>query len=73
MRGAWSIIAGPFTWQYRAGGPLQRLPGDRSGLEMPMRSWLRIAQGYGCLNVITWFESHPLLGLLNFGWENCNR
>jgi len=35
-------------------------------LEMPMRSWLRIAQGYGCLNVITWYESHPLLELLNF-------
>lgn len=35
-------------------------------LEMPMRAWLRIAQGYGCLNIITWYESHPLLELLNF-------
>jgi alpha-ribazole phosphatase len=35
-------------------------------LEIPVRAWLRIAQGYGCLNIITWYESHPLLELLNF-------
>ena len=35
-------------------------------LEMPMRTWLRLAQGYGCLNIITWYESYPVLELLNF-------
>jgi alpha-ribazole phosphatase len=35
-------------------------------LGMPMRNWLRLAQGYGCLNVITWYELHPMLELLNF-------
>jgi alpha-ribazole phosphatase len=35
-------------------------------LETPMRAWLRIAQGYGCLNIITWYGSHPMLELLNF-------
>jgi alpha-ribazole phosphatase len=35
-------------------------------LEMPMRTWLRLAQGYGCLNIITWYESYPMLELLNF-------
>ena len=35
-------------------------------LEMPMRTWLRLAQGYGCLNIITWYESFPMLELLNF-------
>jgi alpha-ribazole phosphatase len=35
-------------------------------LEMPMRTWLRLAQGYGCLNIISWYESYPVLELLNF-------
>jgi alpha-ribazole phosphatase len=35
-------------------------------LEMPMRTWLRLAQGYGCLNIIAWYESYPVLELLNF-------
>ncbi len=34
-------------------------------LGMPMRNWLRLAQDYGCLNVITWYEHHPMLELLN--------
>jgi alpha-ribazole phosphatase len=34
-------------------------------LGMPMRNWLRLAQDYGCLNVITWYELHPMLELLN--------
>jgi alpha-ribazole phosphatase len=34
-------------------------------LEMPMRNWLRLAQDYGCLNVITWYELRPMLELLN--------
>ncbi|MGH9768393.1 MAG: alpha-ribazole phosphatase [Blastocatellia bacterium] len=36
-------------------------------LEMPMRNWLRLAQDYGCLNVITWYELQPMLELQNFG------
>ena len=34
-------------------------------LGMPVRNWLRLAQDYGCLNVITWYEHHPMLELLN--------
>jgi alpha-ribazole phosphatase len=34
-------------------------------LEAPMRNWLRLAQDYGCLNIITWYESYPVLELLN--------
>jgi alpha-ribazole phosphatase len=34
-------------------------------LGMPMRNWLRLAQDYGCLNVITWYDLHPRLELLN--------
>jgi alpha-ribazole phosphatase len=34
-------------------------------LGMPMRNWLRLTQDYGCLNVITWHELHPMLELLN--------
>jgi broad specificity phosphatase PhoE len=34
-------------------------------LGMPMRNWLQLAQDYGCLNVITWYELHPSLELLN--------
>lgn len=34
-------------------------------LGMPLRNWLRLAQDYGCLNVITWYELHPMLELLN--------
>jgi alpha-ribazole phosphatase len=40
-------------------------------LEMPMRNWLRLAQGYGCLNVITWHSLHPMLELLNFESGDC--
>ncbi len=36
-----------------------------SVLEMPMRNWLRLSQDYGCLNVISWYELHPMLELLN--------
>ena len=42
-------------------------------LEMTMRTWLRLAQGYGCLNFIDWYDGQPLLHLLNFstrgGWD----
>jgi alpha-ribazole phosphatase len=42
-------------------------------LGMPMRNWLRLAQDYGCLNVITWYELNPMLELLNFGSGDCLR
>jgi hypothetical protein len=35
-----------------------------------MRNWLRLAQGYGCLNVITWYELHPMLELLNLSEDS---
>jgi alpha-ribazole phosphatase len=41
-------------------------------LGIPMRNWLRLGQGYGCLNVITWYELHPMLELLNFESGNCH-
>jgi len=34
-------------------------------LGIPMRNWLRLAQDYGCLNVIIWYEFQPVLELLN--------
>jgi alpha-ribazole phosphatase len=34
-------------------------------LEIPMRNWLRLAQDYGCLNVITWHDLQPMLVSLN--------
>jgi alpha-ribazole phosphatase len=39
-------------------------------LGMPMRNWLRLAQSYGCLNVITWYESYPMLEILNAKLED---
>ena len=36
-----------------------------SALEMPMKNWLRLAQGYGCVNVIEWYVSNPFLVSLN--------
>ena len=35
-------------------------------LEMPMRTWLRLAQGYGCLNIIDWYVPNPVIQSLNF-------
>ena len=37
-----------------------------SVLQMPMRTWLRLAQEYGCLNAIDWYELNPVLRILNF-------
>jgi alpha-ribazole phosphatase/probable phosphoglycerate mutase len=34
-------------------------------LEMPMRTWLRLAQEYGCISVIDWYEGNPTLQVLN--------
>jgi len=35
------------------------------GLEMPAKYWLRLAQDYGCLNVIEWYNHNPTVRLLN--------
>jgi len=34
-------------------------------LEMPMHTWLRVALGYGCVNIVDWYEATPSLELLN--------
>lgn len=36
-----------------------------SALGIPVRNWLRLAQDYGCLNVIDWYGGAPVLQLLN--------
>ncbi|MGH9960273.1 MAG: histidine phosphatase family protein [Pyrinomonadaceae bacterium] len=36
-----------------------------SALGMPARNWLRLAQAYGCLNVIDWYDHNPTVQLLN--------
>jgi alpha-ribazole phosphatase len=39
-----------------------------SALGMPTRNWLLLAQDYGCLNVIDWYDVNPVLRLLNGGY-----
>ena len=39
-----------------------------SALGMPAKNWLRLAQDYGCLNVIDWYDGNPILQLLNLGY-----
>jgi alpha-ribazole phosphatase len=34
-------------------------------LGVPPSNWLRLAQDYGCLNVIEWYDENPMLRLLN--------
>lgn len=38
-----------------------------SALGMPVKNWLRLAQDYGCLNLIDWYGGNPVLRLLNRG------
>ncbi|HLA12876.1 MAG TPA: histidine phosphatase family protein, partial [Pyrinomonadaceae bacterium] len=33
-------------------------------LGMPAKNWLRLAQDYGCVNVIDWYDVNPMLRLL---------
>lgn len=40
-----------------------------SVLGMPAHNWLRLAQDYGCLNVIDWYHGNPVLQLSNLGFE----
>jgi alpha-ribazole phosphatase len=41
-----------------------------SALEIPMRNWLRIAQHYGCLNIIEWYSGKPVVSLINRVWRS---
>ena len=45
------------------GGVCRAIIGN--ALEIPPRNWLRLAQEYGCLNVIDWYDKNPVLRLLN--------
>jgi len=36
-----------------------------TALGMPMKNWLRLAQDYGCLNVLDWYDQYPTLRFLN--------
>ena len=50
------------------GGVVRAIIGTVLG--MPVRTWLRLAQRYGCLNIIDWYDSQPLLESLNLQPEN---
>ena len=45
------------------GGVCRTIIGNVLG--MPTHNWLRLTQGYGCLNVIDWYDINPVLRLLN--------
>ncbi len=40
-----------------------------SALGMPTKNLLRLAQDYGCLNLIDWYEANAMLRLLNCRYE----
>src|SRR5712691_11489807 len=45
------------------GGVCRTIIGNALG--MPTHNWLRLAQEYGCLNVIDWYDANPILQVLN--------
>lgn len=45
------------------GGVCRVIIGDALG--MPERYWLRLAQDYGCVNVLDWYDGNPTIKLLN--------
>ena len=45
------------------GGVCRVIVADALG--MPALNWLRLAQDYGCLNVIDWYDRNPSVKLLN--------
>lgn len=47
------------------GGVCRTIIGNALG--MPTKNWLRLAQDYGCVNVIDWYGGNPILRLLNRG------
>ncbi|HEY7183402.1 MAG TPA: histidine phosphatase family protein, partial [Blastocatellia bacterium] len=50
------------------GGVCRAIIGEVLGV--PIRNWLRIAQRHGCLNLIDWYESQPMVELLNYSLED---
>lgn len=50
------------------GGVCRAIIGGALGI--PTENWLRLAQDYGCLNVIDWYGTNPVLRLLNDGYED---
>jgi len=48
------------------GGVCRAIIGNALGI--PAKNWLRLAQDYGCLNVIDWYDGNPILQLLNLGY-----
>jgi alpha-ribazole phosphatase len=53
------------------GGVCRTIIGNVLG--MPTQNWLRLAQDYGCLNVIDWHGINPTLRSLNFSNEKQGR
>jgi len=49
------------------GGVCRTIVGTMMG--MPTQNWLRLSQDYGCLDVMDWYGSHPVLRLLNDGYD----
>jgi broad specificity phosphatase PhoE len=45
-------------------GVCQVIIGDALG--MLARNWLRLAQYYGCVNVVDWYDGNPTVKLLNW-------
>ena len=45
------------------GGVCRVIVGDALG--MPAQNWLRLAQDYGCVNVVDWYDGNPTIKLLN--------
>jgi len=45
------------------GGVCRVILGDALG--MPVQNWLRLAQDYGCVNVVDWYDGNPTVKLLN--------
>jgi alpha-ribazole phosphatase len=48
------------------GGVCRAIIGNALGI--PAKNWLRLAQDYGCLNMIDWYDGNPILQLLNLGY-----
>jgi alpha-ribazole phosphatase/probable phosphoglycerate mutase len=45
------------------GGVCRVIIGDALGI--PAHNWLRLAQDYGCVNVVDWYDGNPTVKLLN--------
>jgi alpha-ribazole phosphatase len=50
------------------GGVCRAIIGNALGI--PGKNWLRLAQDYGCLNVIDWYADNPILQLLNLRYSD---